>query len=90
MTDSEFINSPMEWPRWPCLPLVSKVKRSYDKHHVGFILARETPPYIVYLDNYMSAADRIPKPKTWSEVVKGMETLQYDTVEALLKEWRID
>lgn len=83
MTDKDMILNPEEWPRWPLLPLKHKTRQAHEPNWVGFlIVSQPMPPYRVHagsiyrIDN-LKDADQLP-----------VET--FDSVDALLKEWRID
>jgi len=52
MTDSEMMISPMDWPRWPFLPLKHRTLSAHDPGFLGFMLAVATPPFVVYLDTF--------------------------------------
>jgi hypothetical protein len=85
-TDAEFINDPFEWPHWPLLPMVL-LRKDPDKHYpVCCIMVDEpAPPYKVY---YKTLGDFVTgKVRPQLDSVKFES---YDTVEALLKDWRID
>lgn len=86
MTDAKFIQMPDEWPLWPCLPLKHNRRSAFGKNGLGFIFNTKAPPYVVYVGTFMGRSDA----KTWGDVVKGMPTETYASIEALLADWRID
>lgn len=81
MTEAEFIRHPEEWPRWPVLPLKHLTRPMFQKGSIGFLIEEETPPYKVYLGYIYLLGEFKP-----SELPQE----SFDTIEALLKEWRID
>ncbi len=82
MTDAEFVRAPREWPRWPLLPL----KRYVDSQlELGFMVADEE--LTVYHGSFMNVADGV---KTVGQLIAGRTVSKYETVEALLRDWRID
>jgi len=86
MTDAEFINDPFEWPRYPLLPMVSLNKERHPRYPFCAVMTNfKAPPYVVYhkpLGDFVTGLV--------SDQLEGVPFDSYDTVEALLKEWRID
>jgi hypothetical protein len=96
MTNEQMIMSPLQWPRWPLLPMQHRT-RKHDDSRLGFVVASEEfvtacreggkltvyvgKPYIFDVGLYKSLRDFIDAHKT---------TEQFDSVAAILKEWRID
>ena len=92
MTDLEFIQSPMEWPRWPVLPLV---KLNDARFTCGMLLAGEPVVYVgIYMFDTPDIADKLRaegnEHPTWRDVLKGAKRIEYVSYEDVLKEWRID
>ncbi len=84
MNDIDFIKNPMRWPRWPLLPLVHRRRSFGEKGAVGAMVAEDK--LRVYEDlNIFAATGR-----TLTEVIGGLETVEYSTPEDLLADWRID
>jgi len=88
--DTFFVNHPMEWPRWPILPMVSLTQKSWDNGYLGFMLAEERPPYRVYVGAYYPPLNKEKEVKTIGDLIKDRPIKSYTTAEAMLQEWRID
>jgi hypothetical protein len=70
--------------------MVSLTRKSWDDGYLGFMLAEERPPYRVFVGSFWSPLDKEEKPRTIGDLIKDRSSETYDTVEAMLKEWRID
>lgn len=86
MDDAEFIQTPMVWPRWPLLPMKHRHREAFRSDWLGFMIAEVTPPFKVYVGAYLSN----DMPDTIEDFTKGKPMEEYSSVEALLKDWRID
>lgn len=84
------VQSPMEWPRWPLLPLKHRKRNGHDPGYLGFLFARETPPFVVYVGMMYEVAMKQPKPKTWGDALEGIPTEKYDDIDRLLADWKVD
>ena len=75
----DFLKNSLNWPKWPVMPIV---RREYDplaKDACGYVLAND--PSIVYLGNI------------WNLPPAGLTCapkIEYDSIEKLLDEWRLD
>jgi hypothetical protein len=91
MEDREMILRPVEWPRWPTLP----VKR-FVEHELkcGFIVAEHSDP-AKPVTIYESSIYNLPNGcKTWGDVLAGIpeeKRRRYDNVDAMLADgWMVD
>jgi hypothetical protein len=102
LTDREYLDASLYWPRWPMLPVVKRAGRELDGHgHDGcgflFSHSREPEP-IVYLGNVFrigEIADAIQAETgrdscTWQEILATMERVEFPSLEAVLEAYRID
>lgn len=81
MTEAQMISSTEEWPRWPILPMV---RRESGNFMCGIIHCAEL--LTVYHFNIFDHHEG----KTWGDVLRPCEKKIYQTVDDLLKEWRVD
>lgn len=64
MTDLQFMQSPLVWPRWPVLPL----KRHRDHNlECAFLYAEGTPK--VYLGDIHAEVNKTKEYKTFEEII---------------------
>ena len=81
----KYINNPSEWVRWPVVPLIHLTKM--DSTGIGLcgLLFDEdrTEGYKVYHVNLFE----MPMSE---ERFRALEISKYPTVEALLRDWRVD
>jgi len=87
LTEFDVLKDPLEWPRWPLLPLVHR-KRN-DAHNVGLLLADENfaaGKYRVYvgLNMYAISGQKL------SDAINGVPVEEYSSLEKLNTEWRVD
>lgn len=75
------INEPDRWPRWPLLPLKrrrgARPGTRLDEQFLGFLVDVESPPYVVYVGTMFLARP-------------GQPSERYNTLDALLQEWKVD
>ena len=80
-TDIQFMKNPMEWPRWPVLPLV---KRG-ESLACGFLLA-ERDGSVQIFKVYLGYIYELPKKK-----VSDFEFKTYESAEAVSEDgWVVD
>lgn len=89
--DLWFLKHPMEWPRWPMLPLKRRngAKFSDDFYCGLFVHGLGNGGFRVYKLN-MFHLPNSPLIKTWDDAVKHIKFEHYETPEALIAEWKID
>jgi hypothetical protein len=87
MTDLEMVTTPMEWPKWPMLPLKHRTRGFHDDGFYGFLLAVETPPFTVYLGNIFAVAC---SGKKFSETCAELRTECYASATVLVANWKVD
>jgi hypothetical protein len=98
--DRAFILDPDKWPKWPVLPLMRRDYDAFGKDAAGFILpfsGKEARPAVYLGVIYMldAIADAIRQQSgnanvTWDEIVLKLEKITYDSLDALLVDWRVD
>jgi hypothetical protein len=86
LTDVEMVNSPMEWPRWPALPMV---RRAYGEdqnaeEEAGYLLAQELPGGKAWQTRLYFGLIFAMKPLAQTKF------RDFASVEAMLAEYRID
>lgn len=82
----EYINNPSEWVRWPVVPLIHLTKMDSNSSIglAGLLFDEDrTDGYKVYHVNLFE----LPMAE---ERFREIEVSTYPTVEALLKDWRVD
>lgn len=82
----EYINNPSEWIVWPVVPLIH-LKRTNDSGIgiEGLLFDEDrTEGYKVYHANLFAI------PRMSQEKFEALEVSKYPTVEALLRDWRVD
>jgi hypothetical protein len=87
LTEFEVLKNPMEWPRWPLLPLVHRKRDTLD--NVGILLADEnfaSGKYFVYVGVNMFAISG----KKLSDAIAGVPVEEYTSLEKLNSDWRVD
>ena len=84
-TDKQFIES-RDWPMRPLLPLIKKVSNPDDYDRYGLLHADKG--LTVYFANVCDVQQR--DDATWDDILGHYFHRTYDTVEALLKEYRVD
>lgn len=84
--DRHMIEAPMEWPRWPVLPLTRRNGGWSGPDYCGFILSTKMPPYLVYVATMYALKPGV----TLLEAVSGLPTKQYASLDELLIDWRVD
>lgn len=89
----EFVQNPEKWPRWPVLPVMARVSTPREPlGKCGLLLAdRETCQNgrpTVYFVNLFGLGDI--SGDTYEEKLHQCERHTFDSVQALLDEYRID
>jgi hypothetical protein len=96
--DRAFISDPEQWPKWPVLPLIRRNRAPWTEKACGFILPGQLASPVVYIGViYMldTIAEQIKQEtgKTyvdWEEIVARLEKVTYDSLDALVAEWKVD
>jgi hypothetical protein len=84
MTDKEFINSPIEWPRWPLCPLKRKSGDFHRDDYCGFVIADKHRKTV-----YLGYIFGLPSGKL-SDAIAPLEKIEYATIDEMLEVWRVD
>ena len=83
LSDSEFIQDPKGWPRWPILPMESKKLSKETAPLIGLMVA-ELKPKVYEINFYDLHSGHL------FEQLKSVKVHEYQTFEALLLDWEID
>jgi hypothetical protein len=87
MTDLEMMTTPMDWPKWPLLPLKHRTRGFHDEGFCGFLVAVETPPFTVYLGNIFAVA---LSGKQFGTACAELKTEYYASAAMLVADWKVD
>jgi hypothetical protein len=84
--DLAFMRNPLDWPKWPLLPLKLRDGSGHEVRFCGLLFADEKP--VVYFGNVYA----LPKAdgQTWRDVLSEFEFTEYETFEDLVAEYTID
>jgi hypothetical protein len=101
LTDREYLDASLYWPRWPMLPVVKRVgiERGDQYDGCGFLFSHSSEPQpIVYLGNVFRIGEIAEAVKsetgrdsaTWGEILDKFERVEFPSLEAVLEAYRID
>lgn len=86
LTERIFLEDPMEWPRWPLLPLKKRRGDFHADDFAGFLFAEGKPK--VYIGTIFGI--RGEKGQKWSEVLADHQVVEYSDFDDLLAVWEVD
>lgn len=88
-SDASMVSSPMEWPRWPLLPVKHRTRPAFENNYLGAIIADndfQDGNFKVYVNlNIFGLAG-----KSLADVTKGLTVEEYPSIEALVVDWKVD
>ena len=90
MTDVEFAQDPMLWPKWPVLPLCKRGSSHDDEEGTGFLTAFDRKR--VYFGNIYDTPNvaKAHGCKTWAEVLVHYKSKTFPDLETIVRLYRID
>ena len=88
--DLAMMHSPLDWPRWPVLPLKRRKGQSYDHDdYCGFLFSDGKPT--VYLHTIFGLGEsKDGKGRKWSDVLAPLRKVEYDSLDELVTVWQVD
>lgn len=96
MSDESFLNSPLDWPRYPLMPVIKRDRKFGDPSAVGLVHASNTKRVYVGVNLYSlpkreTLERELGRPPTWGDIIKDWKQFSdYTTHTDLLAAWQLD
>lgn len=91
--EKAFFLKPVNWPRYPVMPVVKRGGEIGDPDRCAVVMAGELKRVYFGINIFRPAEElrqKLGRQPTWGDVLDGARHQDYASVDELLSQWRLD